>query len=131
MADIYSKLHGTTVDRFQIGTKSQQITLTGVNLGSNTIDLLDRDSTKHTENSTVFFTANIVGTDSSSAAFEIRGCYINGSGVSGTVINTYLNTSSIPTPTVTFDNNGLLTISCTGISGENIRWTAIIDFVKI
>lgn len=130
--DLYQKLHGTTVDSFKIGTKSQRITLTGTNTGADTVDLVDRDGNKFTADSTVFFTVYIVGQDSDTAAFEIKGCYISGvSGVSGSVTNTFVNSNAIAMPTINFTTNGLMTISCQGVSGQNLAWTAAIDIVKI
>jgi hypothetical protein len=130
--DTYQRLHGTTVDSFQIGTKSQRITLTGVNSGTDTVDLLDRDSEKYAADSTIFFTVYLIARDTDTAAFEIKGCYISGvSGVSGSVTNTFVNSNSIPTPTVNFNSSGVMTISCTGLTGQNLAWTAVVDLIKI
>jgi hypothetical protein len=130
--DTFSKLHGTTVDRFQIGTKSQRITLTGTNSGADTISLLDRDGNAYTADATVFFTAYIIGTDAANAAYLIKGCYINGtSGVSGYVTDTFVNSNGNPNPTVSFNSSGVMTIACTGLVGQNMSWTATVDIVKI
>lgn len=130
--DLYQKLHGTTVDSFKVGTKSQRITLTGTNTGADTVDLVDRDANKYTADSTVFFTIYLVAKDTDTAAFEIKGCYIAGvAGVSGSVTNTFVNSNSIPAPIVNFSSSGTMTISCTGIAGQNLAWTAAIDIVKI
>ena len=130
--DTFSKLHGTTVDRFQIGTKSQRFTLTGTNSGADTVSLLDRDGNTYTADATVFFTAYIVGTDTANAAFLIKGCYINGSsGVSGYVTDTFVNTNGVSIPSVSFNSSGVMTIACTGLVGQNLTWSAAIDIVKI
>lgn len=130
--DLYQKLHGTTVDSFKVGTKSQRITLTGTNTGADTVDLVDRDANKYTADSTVFFTIYLVAKDTDTAAFEIKGCYIAGvAGVSGSVTNTFVNSNAIATPTVNFTTSGLMSISCLGIIGQNLSWSATIDIIKI
>jgi hypothetical protein len=134
MTDTYSRLHGTTVDRFKVGQKNQKITQTGTTVGAVTAILLDRDNTRYTANSTTFFTANIIGQGNNIGAFEVKGCYVSGqSGVSGTVINTYIDNSDlgIVQPSVNFDINGAMSITVTGIANDTITWTAIIEFIQI
>jgi len=130
--DTFARIHGTTVDKFQIGTKSQRITLSGTTTGSNNVDLLDREGEKYTADSTVFFTAYILGQGSDVFAAEIKGCYINGvPGVSGTVVNVYIDSFGFVNPTIFFTNSGTMTVNCTGILGQNINWSATIDLLKI
>lgn len=132
MSDIYSRLDGTTTDRFKIGRNNQRVILTGQTNGAVTTDLVDRYSLKHTTNSTAFFTAYIVGKGNELATFEIKGCYIYGtSTVAGFVTNTYSNTADFPEPTVAFNFSGELTLQCTGVAGDNVSWTAIVDFVLV
>ena len=132
MSDIFQKLHGTTVDRFQIGRKVQTITLTGSNTADNTVALVDRDGIGYTADSTVFFTAYIIGKATDTAAYEIKGCYVAGtSSVSGYVVNTYVDSNSFTAPLITFNSNGEMTVTCTGLTGQNVTWTATIDIVKI
>jgi hypothetical protein len=132
MSDIFQKLHGTTVDRFQIGRKVQTVTLTGTNTAADTVNLVDRDGNGYTADSTVFFTAYVIGTATDTAAYEIKGCYISGiSGVSGYVVNTYVDSNSFTPPSINFNNSGVMTVSCTGLTGQNVVWTATIDIVKI
>lgn len=132
MSDIFQKLHGTTVDRFQIGRKVQTITLTGSNTADNTVALVDRDGIGYTADSTVFFTAYIIGKATDTAAYEIKGCYVAGtSSVSGYVVNTYVDSNSFTAPSITFNINGEMTVTCTGLTGQNVAWTATIDIVKI
>ena len=61
MTDLYTKLHGTTTDRFKIGLKNQRVTLSGRTVNTASTELLDRDGLKYTAESTVFFTAYIIG----------------------------------------------------------------------
>ena len=130
--DTFYKLHGTTVDKFKIGLKNQRIVLTGQTTTASTTDLLDRDEQSYTAESTVFFTAYIVGQGTNSSAYEIKGCYINGqNGVSGYVVNTFVDTNNFTVPSVTFDNSGNLTVTVTGKAGDTINWTATIDFVTV
>lgn len=130
---VYTKLHGTTTDAFKIGLKNERITLTGITVNNNVTTLLNRDSQQHTVESTVFFTAYVIGRSiTNTAAYEIKGCYLSGTTiVTGYVVNTYVDTASFQEPTMTFDNSGELTVQCTGISGDTINWTASIDFVMV
>ena len=128
----YQKIHGTTVDKFDIGTKNQRIVLTGQTVNALTVDLVDRDGNPYTANSTVFFSAYIVGQGSNTAAYEVKGCYLSGTTTTaGYVVNTYVDTGEFTEPTVSFSNQGVMTVTCTGLFGENINWTATFDFVLI
>ena len=130
--DTFYKLHGTTVDKFKIGLKNQRIVLTGQTTTGSTATLLDRDSQNYTAESSVFFTAYIIGQGTDSAAYEIKGCYISGvSGVSGYVVNTFVDTNSFTPPAITFSSSGNLTVSVTGLSSDTINWTATTDFVTV
>ena len=130
--DTFYKLHGTTVDKFKIGLKNQRIVLTGQTTTGSTATLLDRDSQNYTAESSVFFTAYIIGQGTDSAAYEIKGCYISGvSGVSGYVVNTFVDTNSFTPPVITFSSSGNLTVSVTGMASDTINWTATIDFVTV
>jgi hypothetical protein len=132
MTDFYTKLHGTTTDRFKIGLKNQKITLSGVTSSTNTTELVDRDGLGYTAESTVFFTAYIMGKGANVAAYEIKGCYLQGtSTISGYVTNTYVDTANFVEPTISFDSNGAMTLTCKGVGTDTIDWTAVIDFVSI
>ena len=132
MADVYTKLHGTTTDRFKIGLKNQRVTLSGNTVNTATTELLDRDGLKYTADSTVFFTAYIVGKGANTAAYEIKGCYLQGTTtISGYVVNTFVDTNNFTEPTITFNSNGEMTVTCIGVSTDTIAWTAVIDVVSI
>ena len=132
MADIYTKLHGTTTDRFKIGLKNQRVTLSGITNNTASIDLLDRDELKYTADSTVFFTAYIVGKGFNTAAYEIKGCYLQGTTtISGYVTTTFVDTNNFTEPTINFNEDGEMTVSCTGVGTDTIAWTAVIDVVSI
>lgn len=132
MTDLYTKLHGTTTDRFKIGLKNQRVTLSGTTVNTTTTELLDRDGLKYTAESTVFFTAYIVGQGNNVAAYEIKGCYLQGTTtISGYVTNTYVDTNNLTEPTISFNSNGDITVTVTGIGTDVIDWTAVIDFVSI
>jgi hypothetical protein len=132
MTDIYTKLHGTTTDRFKIGLKNQRVTLSGVTSNTATAELLDRDSLKYTVESTVFFTAYVIGQGVNVAAYEIKGCYLQGTTtISGYVTNTYVDTADFTEPTINFNSSGEMTVTCTGADTDTINWTAVIDFVSI
>ena len=132
MTDIYTKLHGTTTDRFKIGLKNQRATLSGITTNTASVELLDRDSLKYTAESSVFFTAYIVGKGINTAAYEIKGCYLQGTTtISGYVTNTFVDTNNFQEPTINFNSNGEMTISCTGVGTDTINWTAVIDVVLI
>lgn len=133
MANTFSKLHGTTVDKFSVGTKNDRVTLTGSSVNAATADLKDRDGNSHTAGSTVFFTAYIIGKSSTgTAAFELKGCYVAGTtSVSGAVANTYVNTSGFPLPTISFSSGGVMFLTCTGVLGHTTAWSATVDFTKI
>lgn len=128
----YQKLHGTTVDRFDIGTKNQRITLAGQTNNGAVVSLSDRDNGSYTAESTVFFTAYIVGQGTNTAAYEIKGCYLHGTGTTtGYVVNTFVDTGSFVEPQVSFSSQGVMTVLCHGLPGENINWSATFDFVSI
>jgi hypothetical protein len=130
--DTFYKLHGTTVDKFKIGLKNQRIVLTGQTTTGSTATLLDRDSQNYTAESSVFFTAYIIGQGTDSAAYEIKGCYISGvGGVSGYVVNTFVDTNSFTPPVITFSSSGNLTVTVIGLASDTINWTATIDFVTV
>lgn len=128
--DLYQKLHGTTVDSFKIGTKSQRITLTGQTTTGATAVLLDRDGASYTADSTVFFTAYVVGTGTNSAAYTIKGCYIPGSGVNGYVVDTFVDTNNFTRPTITFPSD-ILTLTVIGQAGDTINWSATVDLIVV
>lgn len=130
---VYTKLHGTTTDVFKIGLKNERITLTGITVNDTTVALLNRDNQQYTVDATVFFTAYIVGQGATStAAYEIKGCYLNGTNtITGYVVNTYVDTGEFVEPDISFDNSGELTVQCTGISGDTVNWTASIDLVMV
>lgn len=131
MSDIFQKLHGTTVDRFSIGSTNQTITLTGQTTGTSTIQLLDRDSQSFTVDSAVFFSAYIVGIGTNVAAYEIKGCYIlSDESIRGYAVTTYEDTASINEPSVTF-NNGEINVSVTGASGDTIDWSATVNLILV
>jgi hypothetical protein len=132
MTDIFTKLHGTTTDRFKIGIKNQRATLSGSTVNTASVGLLDRDGLKYTTDSTVFFTAYIVGKGTNTAAYEIKGCYLQGTTtVSGYVVNTFVDTNNFTEPTISFDANGEMTVTCTGVGTDTIVWTAVVDVVSI
>lgn len=132
MTDIYTKLHGTTADSFKIGLKNQRVTLSGTTTNTSSAELLDRDGLKYTVGSTVFFTAYVIGKGSNIAAYEIKGCYLQGTTtVTGYVTNTYVDTSNFTEPTITFNSSGEMTLTCTGADTDTINWTAVIDVVSI
>ncbi len=132
MTDIYTKVHGTTADRFKIGLKNQRITMSGSTSTTSSTELLDRDGLKHTVDSTVFFTAYIVGKGVNTAAYEIKGCYLQGTTtISGYVTNTFVDTGNFTEPTIDFNSNGEMTVTCTGVDTDTIAWTAVIDVVSI
>ncbi len=130
---VYTKLHGTTTDAFKIGLKNERITLTGITVNSSSAALLNRDAEKHTVNSTVFFTAYVIGrSTTNTAAYEIKGCYLSGTTtVTGYVVNTYVDSAGFTEPGMSFNNSGELTVQCTGVAGDTINWTASIDFVMV
>jgi len=132
MPDTFTRLHGTTVDRFKVGQHSQKVTLTGITESTGTISLFDRDGNSFVATSTVFFTAYVIGKGVNTAAFEVKGCYVAGtSTVTGYVVNTYVDTANFQEPVFSFDESGLLTVTCTGVDGETVNWTAVVDIVSI
>ena len=132
MTDLYTKLHGTTTDRFKIGLKNQRVTLSGTTVNTATTELLDRDGLKYTAESTVFFTAYIIGKGNNTAAYEIKGCYLQGTTtISGYVVNTYVDTNNFTEPTISFNSDGDISLTCTGVATDTIAWTAVIDVVSI
>lgn len=132
MTDTYTKLHGTTTDRFKIGLKNQRVTLSGTTVNTASTTLLDRDAAKYKAESTVFFTAYVVGKGINTAAYEIKGCYLQGTTtVSGYVTNTFVDTNNFVEPTISFNSNGEMTVTCTGVNTDTINWTAVIDVVSI
>ncbi len=133
MSDLYTKIHGTTTDRFKIGLKTERVNLSGSTTGNSTTTLTNRDNQNHTVNSTVFFTAYIVGQGTTNvAAYEIKGCYLQGTTtVTGYVTNTYVDQSDFTEPVVSFDTNGVMTVECTGVADDSVNWTASIDVVSI
>lgn len=132
MTDLYTKLHGTTTDRFKIGLKNQRVTLSGTTVNTATTELLDRDGLKYTAESTVFFTAYIIGKGNNTAAYEIKGCYLQGTTtISGYVVNTYVDTNNFTEPTISFNLDGDILLTCTGVATDTIAWTAVIDVVSI
>ena len=132
MTDIYTKLHGTTTDRFNIGLKNQRAILSGYTTNTASTTLLDRDGLKYTAESTIFFTAYIVGKGINTAAYEVKGCYLQGTTtISGYVTNTFVDTNNFQEPTINFNSDGEMTVSCTGVGTDTINWTAVIDVVLI
>ena len=132
MADTYTKLHGTTTDKFKIGLKNQRVTLSGTTANTASVELLDRDGLKYTDDSTIFFTAYIVGKGVNIAAYEIKGCYLQGTTtISGYVTNTFVDTNNFQEPTINFDADGEMTVTCIGVGTDTIAWTAVVDIVSI
>lgn len=132
MTDVYTKLHGTTADRFKIGLKNQRATLSGITTNTASVELLDRDSVKYTAESTIFFTAYVIGKGINTAAYEIKGCYLQGtSSTEGYVVNTFMDTADFTEPTINFNSSGEMTVICTGVADDVIAWTAVIDVVSI
>ena len=132
MSDIYTKLHGTTTDKFKIGLKNQRVTLSGTTVNAISAILFDRDGLQYVAESTVFFTAYIVGKGANTAAYEIKGCYLQGTTtISGYVTNTFVDTNNFIEPTISFSSNGEMTVNCTGTTADTIDWTAVIDVVSI
>jgi hypothetical protein len=132
MTDIYTKLHGTTADSFKIGLKNQRLTLSGRTINTAVVELLDRDGLKYTVDSTVFFTAYIIGKGINTAAYEIKGCYLQDTAtLTGYVTNTFVDTNNFIEPTITFNPLGELSLICTGSGLGIIDWTAVIDLVSI
>lgn len=131
--NIYSKLHGTTADRFRIGSNSQTIILTGETTSASSSLLLDRDGTLFVVSSTVFFTMYIVGQgENQTAAYEIKGCYVNSTKtVTGYVVNTFVDSANFIEPSIQFNSNDELEVSCTGVNDDTMLWTANINFVII
>jgi hypothetical protein len=132
MTDVYTKLHGTTADRFKIGLKNQRVTLSGITSNADPVELLDRDGEKYTAESTVFFTAYVIGNGTDTAAYEIKGCYLQGTTeTTGYVTNTFVDTGNFLEPTIDFNTAGEMTLTCNGQSADTITWTAVIDVVSI
>ena len=132
MSDVYTKLHGTTVDRFKVGVHSQRVTLTGQTSGANTTTLVDRDSNNFVSDTTIFFTAYVIGKGDNTAAYQIKGCYLFGTTtVSGFVVDTFVDTADFVEPVLAFSPTGELTLTCAGVAGDDINWTAVIDVVLI
>jgi hypothetical protein len=132
MTDVYTKLHGTTADRFKIGLKNQRVTLSGITTNAVSVELLDRDDAKYTAESTIFFTAYVIGKGIGTAAYEIKGCYLQGTTeTTGYVTNTFVDTNNFLEPTINFNSSGEMTLTCNGQSADTIEWTAVIDVVSI
>ena len=132
MLEIFSKLHGTTTDKFKVGLKNQRIVLTGKSIGAAAAQLTDRDNTVYAADSSVFFTAYIIAQGTNTAAFEIKGCYVYGvTGTTGYVVNTYVDTGGFTDPVITFSAQGQMSISCTGLDADDINWTAVVDLVSV
>ena len=132
MSDTYAKLHGTTVDRFKIGLNNQRVSLTGVTSGVNQSQLVDRDGNNLIVSSTVFFTAYVVGRGENTAAYEIKGCYLQGTTtVTGYVVDTFVDTADFTAPTISFNISGEMTLTCFGVQDDTISWTAVVDVVSI
>ena len=132
MADVYTKLHGTTTDRFKIGLKNQRAALSGTTTNTASVELLDRDGLKYSAESTIFFTAYIVGKGTNTAAYEIKGCYLQGTTtISGYVTNTFVDTDNFTEPSISFNSDGDMTLMVTGVGTDTIHWTAVIDVVSI
>jgi hypothetical protein len=132
MLEIFSKLHGTTTDKFSIGQKNLRITLTGLSSTAESVELLDRDSGSYQTDNSVFFTAYVIAQGTNTAAFEIKGCYVSGTtGTTGYVVNTYVDTGGFTDPIVTFSSSGQMSVTCTGLAADNIRWTAVVDLVLV
>lgn len=132
MSDTYARLHGTTVDRFKVGLHNQRVTLTGVTSGSNTTVLVDRDSGNFIAETTIFFTAYVIGKGENTAAYQIKGCYLFGTNtITGFVVDTFVDTANFTEPSISFSSTGELTLTCYGVDGDEINWTAVIDAVLI
>lgn len=132
MSDVYTRLHGTTVDRFKVGSHSQRVTLTGFTSGQSTATLVDRDGNNFVADTTVFFTAYIIGKGTNTAAYQIKGCYLFGTTtLSGFVVDTFVDTADFTEPNLSFSSSGELVLTCNGVDGDEINWTAVIDVVLI
>ena len=131
--NIFSKIHGTTADRFRIGSNIQTITLTGLTTSNETVALTNVENTAFSTSSTLFFTVYIIGKGISNlAAYEINGCYVNDTNtVTGSVLTTYADTGVTNDPSVSFDINNVLTVNCTGAIDDPMQWTAKIEFIII
>jgi hypothetical protein len=133
MSDLFTKLHGTTTDSFKIGLKNVRLSLTGVTDGITSTVLKNREDDNFSIVSTVFFTAYIIGRgNNNSAAYEIKGCYIEGTTtISGYVVNTYVDSVGFTDPSISFSTSGELFVECFGILGDTINWTAVVDAVAV
>jgi hypothetical protein len=131
--NIYSKIHGTTADRFRMGLKNQRITFTGETETNEAVVLTNSENVLFVANSTVFFTVYIVGQgDSAAAAYEIKGCYINESStLTGYVVNTFVDSDNFVEPIVVFNEANEIIVTCNGVEEKTIKWTAIADFVIV
>lgn len=131
--DIYQKSHGTTTDRFKIGSKNQTMTLTGVTEGAELVVLTNKDSVDLVASSTVFFTIYVLGQGTTNtAAYEIKGCYVSGSNtLTGNAVTTFKDTGNFNEPVVDVDGNNTITVSCIGLENEMILWTALINFITV
>jgi len=131
--NIYQKIHGTTADRFRIGSKNQSITLVGETIGAVTLALNNRDDVALVSSSTLFFTVYVVGQGTTNtAAYEIKGCYISGTNtLSGYVVNTFVDTGSFIEPVVNFAANNEMTVNVNGLVDETINWTAVVEFIIV
>lgn len=131
--ETYQKLYGTTVDKFKIGLKNQRIVLTGMTSEAGETTLKDRDDNDHVVDSTVFFTANIVGRgNSSTAAYEIKGCYVIATTtVTGYVVNTYVDTGNFTEPVIEFSETNAMSIKCIGVDGDIVNWTASVELLSV
>ncbi len=133
MSDLFTKLHGTTTDSFKIGLKNVRLALTGTTDGVTSAVLKNRDNENFSVVSTVFFTAYVIGrgTDNS-AAYEIKGCYIEGTTtISGYVVNTYVDSVGFTDPSISFNSSGELFVECFGVANDTVSWTAVVDVVAV
>ena len=131
--NIYQKLHGTTADRFRIGSKKQTITLTGETVGASSVILANKESVSLVASSTIFFTVYILGQGTAStAAYEIKGCYIsNTNSLTGNVVNIYADEGGFTEPVIAFDSNDIMSVTCTGLANDTVKWTGVVEFIIV
>ena len=104
----------------------------GYNAATTSIELSTKSVVEFASDTTVFFTAYIVGKGQSfNAAYEVKGCRRNNQIIDG-VVNTYMNTSiNVLDPIVSFNLNNTISIKCHNQTTEPIEWAAVIDCVTI
>ena len=128
--DLFQKLHGTTASRFSVGHNKQLITLTGSTTAEqSTISLVQKDGSPVVFDKNIFFTVLILGVGPNSLALKFTGSFIAGSSSFGTIKEVYVQTSDEIAAAISINESNELIISCTGVLGELISWTASIDLI--